>query len=84
MIQRLETDKEKLLQEYESLMASLYDEDPMLAYLLGVSTIDLTDFQSTLKESEAAVSYIVSADRVCIWILNPDTLHCISVQADKR
>ena len=82
-IQNLEGTKARLSNEYQSLMDSLRGEDPMLAYLLGTASINLSNFQNILKHDEVAISYLVDRDRLCIWILNSDTLQHVIVPVEK-
>ncbi|MBN2104465.1 CHAT domain-containing protein [bacterium] len=68
-------DKADLLKrEYESFMADIQAEDPVLAYLSGASDIDVPSLQSTLREGHGALSYMIHPDRLTIHALDRDTI----------
>ncbi|MFC1569948.1 CHAT domain-containing protein, partial [bacterium] len=73
-------EKAKYLQgEFESFMADIQEEDPVLAYLSGASKILTQSLQSTLDAGHGVLSYMIQPQGLTLYTVDRDTVSVFSI-----
>ncbi|MEJ2627021.1 MAG: CHAT domain-containing protein, partial [bacterium] len=74
--EKLLQEKENLEKEYNQILSTMRDEDPMLAYLSGAEPVAVTAVQNILTPEHSILYYVTGESRSLVWVINRESIKC--------